>query len=235
MTRLSGARERVAAALSEYNPPEHSASDAREAVTRTAHEAYSRTREVSGDVSSILSAQMSSLAELASELASTSADLSDREAAIGVLEAISESVDRLRASYEDETRAVNGLAEETIREHTEKNLVGKELHESRVREAAEVGEKMSRATKELADRFAQEAERKGLKTTVERAVGFLEFDKDFSRRFGSLDSYRSDLMRPVGEIASRFAELYGGDDTGLMGVYSREELDDLDRRLDEVL
>lgn len=233
--KVVAAGNRVEDALAKYKPSGEWASEARAAVTTMATDAASRTAAVSGDVSRILADQMASLAGVASELASSSSDLADREASIAILEDISESVDRLRDSYEDEIRSVNGLAEDSIRGHAEKNLAMKQALEARAREAGEIGEKMRGATLELVKRFNGEAERMGLKPAVQRAIGFLKFDDDFSKRVGSLGDYSRDLMKPVGILESRFAELYDSTGSGLMGVYSREELNDLNGRLDEVL
>jgi hypothetical protein len=233
--RFAAAEGRVAGALTNYSPSGDWASEARAAVTDMAADAASHTEKISGDVSRILADQMSALAGVASDLASSSSDLADREASIAVLEDISISVDRLRASYEDEIRSVNGLAEDSIRDHAEKNLARKDVLESREREARAIGAKLRGATLDLVKRFNREAERRGLKPAVMRAIGFLEFDDDFSRRVGSLEEYSRSLAKPIGVLESRFAELYDSTGSGLAGVYSREELNDLNGRLDEVL
>lgn len=216
-------------------------SEARLAVTAMARDAYDRTREAGEYASQEIAKRMRAVSELANELATMSGELEDREAGKRIMSGISESVDRLKASYEEEIAEVRGHVNETIRGYAEKGLVARDAMRRRKDEVEKIGRFLKGATDELVERFMQEAERRGAKRVVERALGILEFDKEFTGRLGSVERYGRDLGAPVDALEVRLARLssvpgfYEALESDLRDVYSHGELDDLYGRLEKLL
>lgn len=214
--------------------------DARNAVTRLASDARARARAASSHAAQEFADQLRGVSELAAVLATTGARLEDRESGARVLSEIYDQIDRLHKQYEADLAEVGRLAEDTIGDFAATNLVAKETLARRAAEADEIAEFIGGAMQELRERFVAEGERRGVSDQIRRALDFLDFDIEFSRRVGTMEGYRRELAAPVDAMETRLSRLasepgfYESLVSDLEGVYSRDELDDLNRRLDEV-
>lgn len=245
--RARSADEMSAGVAAGSSPPEPhtgtaagdaAAPSARESVERAAAAVYARALEAGSDAAGLVAARMGELAEIAESLAANSGSWEDREAGERVLRGISESVDRLKASYAEDASMAREYAGDAIRGYAESTLVQREALERRAAEVLRAREFLEGATRELAERFMAEADRRGVRALVERAMRALDFGSYLEARIGGVPEYASALDGPIGGLETRLAKRasvpgdYEKIQSDVAGVPPREKIDTLRARVD---
>jgi len=214
------------------------APSARESVERAAAAVYARALEAGSEAAGSAAARMGELAEIAESLAVNSGSLKDREAGERVLRGISESVDRLKASYEEDASMAREYAGDAVRGYAESTLVQREVMERRAAEVLRAREFLEGATRELGERFMADADQRGLRPLVERAMRALDFGSYLEARVGGVPEYASALGGPIGGLESRLAKRasvpgnYEKIQSDVAGVPPRDKIDTLRSRVD---
>ena len=216
------------------------APSARESVERAAAAVYTRALEAGGVAAGSAAARMAEIADIAESLAANSGSLEDREAGKRVLRGISESVDRLKASYEEDASMAREYAGDAVRGYAESALARKEVLERRAAELLRAREFLEGAIGALTERFMAEAERRGARDVVERARRALDFGSYLEARVGGVPQYASDLAEPISDLETRLARrasvpgLYEQLESDVAGVPPRENIDTLRARVDSL-
>lgn len=238
--RARDADEMSARVSVEAPRPAETGSSARESVEEAAVAVYRRASGAGTAAAGFAADRMAEVAELADSLATKSASLEDREEGERILREIAESVDRIKASYAEDASMVREYAGDAIREHAESALATREYMALRADEVRRARDFLVGATGELYERFMAEADRRGLREVVDRAVRALDFASRVDSRVGGVPAYASDLAAPIDDLEARLAERASvpgdyekiGED--VEGVLSRDKIDSLLRRVDSL-
>lgn len=214
-----------------------------EARTATASDVYKHARGVGSDVSGMLLERLRRLSDAAVTLYESADTMEDIESASGVLRTITDSVGRLRTLYRNQLDEAERLASETVKGFAEASLFPRAIYDARVAEVGGIRDRLTAAVDELGRALTVGLARKGvdMESLGRSADAVASFDADFSARVGTVDDFRRRLAEPVDAaeaMIARYASVPGSfaripADTE--HVYSREDLAELNRRLDEML